>query len=246
MERKRLIKNKKIRNVVISIATLGLLATGVISYDSFKDRLPVGFEQSDTYASSLQDIPEYSGEAYINVEDGLADFDGIDWELGYEDYTSDNLGRCTTAEALVGKETMPTEERGDISSVKPTGWNNKKYDSDLVDGSWVYNRCHLIGYQLTGENDNSENLITGTRYLNIEGMLGFENQIADYIKETGNHVMYRVSPVYEGNNLVADGVVLEAKSLEDGGKGVNFDVYSYNVQPGIEIDYTNGDNWLQE
>lgn len=139
---------------------------------------------------------------------------------------------------------MPTDERESISEVTPTGWENKRYNSDLVDGGWVYNRCHLIGYQLTGENANKENLITGTRYLNIEGMLPFENKVADYVKETGNHVMYQVTPVYEGDDLVASGVVMEAESVEDNGEGINFNVYCYNVQPGIEIDYSTGDNWL--
>lgn len=200
----------------------------------------------DTYVS-LEEIPEYSGEPYVYIEDGKADLveEGI-WEYGYESYTSDSLGRCGTAEAMVGVETMPSEDREDISSVTPTGWVNNRYDSSIVDGGWIYNRCHLIGFQLTGENDNPSNLITGTRYMNIEGMLPFENMIDDYVDESGNHVMYRVTPVYEGNNLVADGVVLEAYSVEDEGSSIDFDVYCYNVQPGIEIDYSTGKNWLEE
>lgn len=195
------------------------------------------------YYANLSEIPEYSGNPYVSLEGDTLDDEK--WEEGYESYSSDEYGRCMTAETLVGKETMPTEDREDISSVEPTGWNNKRYDSDLVDGGWIYNRCHLIGYQLTGENDNEENLITGTRYLNIEGMLPFENDVAEYVKSTGNHVKYRVTPVYEGDDMVASGVVMEAESVEDSGKGIDFEVYCYNVQPGIEIDYATGENSLE-
>ena len=139
---------------------------------------------------------------------------------------------------------MPTEDREGISSVEPTGWVNNKYDSEIVEGGWVYNRCHLLGFQLTGENDNPENLITGTRYLNIEGMLPFENEVAEYVKDTCNHVMYAVSPVYWESDMVANGVLMKAFSVEDSGAGINFDVYCYNVQPGIKIDYKTGNNWL--
>ncbi len=152
----------------------------------------------------------------------------------------DSLGRCTTAYACIGQDLMPTEKRGDISSVKPTGWHNVKYDG--IDGKYLYNRCHLIGYQLTAENANEKNLITGTRYMNVEGMEPFENMTADYIKESGNHVLYRVTPVFEGNNLVASGVLMEGKSVEDNGAGVLFCVYCYNVQPNITIDYATGDS----
>ena len=135
---------------------------------------------------------------------------------------------------------MPTEERGSIGSVKPSGWQTVKYD--FVDGKYLYNRCHLLGYQLTGENANEQNLITGTRYLNVDGMLPFENMVADYVKETDNHVMYRVTPVFDGAELVARGVLMEAYSVEDGGDGVEFCVYCYNVQPGVKIDYATGDS----
>ena len=138
---------------------------------------------------------------------------------------------------------MPTEERESISSVTPTGWQNEEYD--IVDGGYLYNRCHLIGYQLTGENANEENLITGTRYMNTEGMLPFEDEVADYIRDTENHVMYRVTPVFEGADLVASGVQMEAQSVEDDGEGISFNVYVYNVQPGIEIDYASGYNHLK-
>ena len=140
---------------------------------------------------------------------------------------------------------MPTEERGSIGMVKPTGWHTVRYD-DLVDGKYLYNRCHLIGFQLTGENANTSNLITGTRYLNIEGMLPFENMVADYVKETGNHVMYRVTPIFEGSNLLASGVLMEGYSVEDNGAGICYCVYAYNVQPGVEIDYATGESKLEE
>ena len=139
---------------------------------------------------------------------------------------------------------MPTKERESISNVKPSGWKSVKYD--IVDGKYLYNRCHLIGYQLTAENANKENLITGTRYLNVEGMLPFENQVVEYVRETKNHVLYRVTPIFKGENLVASGVNIEAKSVEDDGKGVCFNVYVYNVQPGIEIDYKTGASKLQD
>ena len=138
---------------------------------------------------------------------------------------------------------MPTEVREDISNVEPTGWINQEYE--IVEGGYLYNRCHLIGFQLSGENANERNLITGTRYMNTEGMLPFENIVADYVKDTGNHVMYRVTPIFEGSNLVASGVQIEAESVEDNGEGIQYNVYVYNVQPGITIDYATGDNWIE-
>jgi len=164
------------------------------------------------------------------------------FEEEYETYSQlDVLGRCGPAEACIGPALMPTEERGEIGMVKPTGWHTVKYDN--VDGNYLYNRCHLIGYQLTGENANEKNLITGTRYFNVEGMLPFENQVADYIRDTGNHVMYRVTPVFTGSNLLADGVVMEAMSVEDSGAGICFHVFVYNKQPGIFIDYETGGSY---
>ena len=151
------------------------------------------------------------------------------------------MGRCGEAFACIGEEIMPTEERGVIGQIKPSGWQMAKYD--IVDGKYLYNRCHLIGYQLSGENANERNLITGTRYMNIEGMLPFENMVADYIKETGNHVLYRVTPIFKDNELVARGVQMEARSMEDDGEGICFHVYVYNVQPGITIDYATGKSW---
>ena len=163
----------------------------------------------------------------------------------YESYSPlDSLGRCGVAMASVGQDLMPTEDRGSIGQVKPSGWHTVKYD--IVDGKYLYNRCHLIGFQLTGENANEANLITGTRYLNVEGMLPFENLVADYVQETGNHVLYRVTPVFQGDELVARGVVMEALSVEDQGEGVCFHVYAYNVQPGIAIDYATGGSRLEE
>ena len=182
-------------------------------------------------------VPAYDGKAYVAVNDNVPFF--TEEELSsasYETYGElDPLGRCTVCVASVGQNLMPAEERGNIGAVKPTGWHTVKYD--FVDGKYLYNRCHLIGYQLTGENANEKNLITGTRYLNIEGMLPFENMVADYVKETDQHVMYRVTPVFEGDNLLAAGVLMEGKSVEDNGEGVLFCVFAYNVQPGVSIDY---------
>lgn len=180
--------------------------------------------------------------AYVAVNDNVPFF--TEEELSsasYETYGElDPLGRCTVCVASVGQDLMPAEERGNIGAVKPTGWHTVKYD--FVDGKYLYNRCHLIGYQLTGENANEKNLITGTRYLNIEGMLPFENMVADYVKETDQHVMYRVTPVFEGDNLLAAGVLMEGKSVEDNGEGVLFCVFAYNVQPGVSIDYATGES----
>ena len=193
---------------------------------------------------SMEDLPEFSGEPYVVIDDNQPDFPQEDRTTeSFESYSPlDFLGRCGTAYANVGQDLMPTEDRGQIGQVKPSGWQTVKYD--IVDGKYLYNRCHLIGYQLTGENANEENLITGTRYMNVEGMLPFEDEVADYVQETGNHVLYRVTPVFEDLNLVADGVQMEAYSVEDEGAGVCFNVYVYNVQPGVEINYATGDSWL--
>ena len=196
---------------------------------------------------TLDNLPEYPGEPFVALYNNVPDFDNeIDKaKKSFETYSDlDSLGRCGVAYANIGKDLMPTDKRGDISSVKPTGWINKKYDTSLVDGGYIYNRCHLIGHQLAGEDANKENLITGTRYFNVDGMLPFENMIADYVKETNNHVLYRVTPIYDGDDLVAKGVQMEAYSVEDDGEGVMFNVFVYNVQPGIEIDYATGESWL--
>lgn len=195
-------------------------------------------------AFNAADVPVYSGEPYTAVNNNEPYFtsDNLTTEA-FENYSElDALGRCGVAYANVCLETMPTEKRGSISEVKPTGWHSVKYDN--VDGKSLYNRCHLIGYQLTAENANQQNLITGTRYLNVDGMLPFENMVADYVKETDNHVLYRVTPIFTGDNLVADGVLMEGYSVEDEGDGICFCVYAYNVQPGITIDYATGDSWL--
>ena len=201
--------------------------------------------QTSTATSvSLSDIPAYSSSPYVAINNNVPFFN--DSELtttAFENYSNlDQLGRCGVAYANVCKDIMPTEERGKIGSVKPSGWHTVKYD--IISGKYLYNRCHLIGYQLSAENANTKNLITGTRYLNVEGMLPFENMVADYIKETNNHVLYRVTPMFDGNNLVASGVLMEAKSVEDKGAGILFNVFCYNVQPGITIDYATGESAL--
>lgn len=195
-------------------------------------------------AFNAADVPAYSGEPYTAVNNNEPYFTSDDLTTeAFENYSElDTMGRCGVAYANVCLETMPTEKRGSISEVKPTGWHSVKYDN--VDGKSLYNRCHLIGYQLTAENANQQNLITGTRYLNVDGMLPFENMVADYVKETDNHVLYRVTPIFTGDNLVADGVLMEGYSVEDEGDGICFCVYAYNVQPGITIDYATGDSWL--
>ncbi len=197
-------------------------------------------------AVSAEDLPAYTGSPYVVVNDNSPTFSAADFTtVSFENYSElDELGRCGTAFANLCTDTMPTEERGDISQVKPTGWQSVKYD--CVDGRHLYNRCHLIGFQLSAENANRQNLITGTRYMNVQGMLPFENMVADYIKETGNHVLYRVRPIFEGENLVASGVEMEAMSVEDEGEGICFHVYCYNVQPQILIDYSTGDSSLEE
>ena len=195
---------------------------------------------------SLEEVPAYDGEAYVELEGNVPTFTQEELEqFPVEEYSPlDLLGRCGAAQATVGLDTMPTEERGEIGQVKPSGWQLAKYD--CVDGKYLYNRCHLIGYQLTGENANEENLITGTRYMNVEGMLPFEDLVADFVKETGYHVLYRSTPIFDGDDLVASGVRMEAWSVEDQGDGVCFDVYVYNCQPGVVIDYATGDSHLED
>lgn len=201
----------------------------------------------DVSGFSLSSVGAYTGKAYVSVNGNTPYFTADELtSTSFELYSDlDALGRCGTVYASIGKDLMPTEERGSIGMVKPTGWHTVRYD-DLVDGKYLYNRCHLIGFQLTGENANTSNLITGTRYLNIEGMLPFENMVADYVKETGNHVMYRVTPIFEGSNLLASGVLMEGYSVEDNGAGICYCVFAYNVQPGIEIDYATGESKLAE
>ena len=195
---------------------------------------------------NLNDIPEYNGSPYVAVNDNNPFFTENDYTTkSFEKYAPlDSLGRCGVAYANIGRDIMPTEERGSIGMVKPSGWHSIRYEN--VEGRYLYNRCHLIGYQLSAENANTSNLITGTRYLNIQGMLPFENMVADYVKATNNHVLYRVTPIFEGDNLVASGVLMEGYSVEDNGDGICYNVYCYNVQPGIKIDYATGDSEAED
>lgn len=202
---------------------------------------------TDDGVLSYRDVPAFEGNPYVYVNDGEPTFTDEQRaaEPGHEHYGElDELGRCTAAFAVVGPETQPTEKRGSIGEIRPSGWQMAKYD--FVEGKYLFNRCHLLGYQLTGENANPQNLITGTRYLNIQGMLPFENAVADYVDATGNHVLMAVTPIFEGSELVARGVHMMAESVEDGGEGVGFNVFCYNVQPGVVIDYGTGESMLEE
>ena len=209
----------------------------------------LGGAQTGTFLDgSVVDVEEFQADTpWIVLNGNIPEFTEADLTTeAFETYSElDSLGRCGVAYANVGQELMPTEDRESISEVKPSGWINKDY-GDLVDGGYLYNRCHLIGFQLTGENANERNLITGTRYMNIEGMLPFENMVADYVDETGNHVLYRVTPIYEGDDLVATGVQMEGYSVEDNGEGICYNIFAYNSQPGIAIDYATGDSWLDD
>lgn len=193
---------------------------------------------------TLDTLPAYAGVPYVEINGNKPQFSEEDYtKEAFEQYSElDRLGRCGVAYANICEEIMPKEERGAIGQIKPSGWHTVKYD--CVDGKYLYNRCHLIGYQLAGENANEKNLITGTRYMNVAGMLPFEDKVADFVQATGYHVLYRVTPVYRGNNLVADGVEMEAFSVEDKGAGISFHVFVYNVQPQITIDYADGSSYL--
>ncbi|MFR3423418.1 MAG: DNA/RNA non-specific endonuclease [Lachnospiraceae bacterium] len=195
----------------------------------------------------MEEIPAFADAPYVVIDDNEPDFQESDYsETSYEYYSDlDELGRCGVAVSNIGKDLMPTKKRGSIGKVKPSGWHTVKYD--FVDGKYLYNRCHLIGYQLTAENANEKNLITGTRYMNVDGMLPFENMVADYIKETGNHVLYRVTPIYTGDNLVADGVEMEAEISRRVMATVSrYHVFVYNEQPGVAIDHATGESHLAE
>ena len=233
----------KPKSIGILVTLVVMLFIGVTTfYPNQTTSLVNGNTSVETY--TLEDIPEYTGKPYVTLNKNEPVFTDADMtSIEQEVYSElDSLGRCGTAFAKVGKETMPTEKRGSIGMIKPSGWHTVKYD--IVNGKYLYNRCHLIGYQLTGENANPKNLITCTRYMNTVGMLEFENQVAAYVKETGNHVLYRVTPIFQGNNLVASGVQIEAQSLEDNGAGIHFNVYVYNIQEGIDIDYATGKSHL--
>lgn len=229
------------------ILALMLIFTGCKPIDTSQDATTTEAPTVPDITFNTSMVPVYSGKAYATINDNIPFFKESDLtDISYEYYSElDTLGRCGECIAVIGTDIMPTEDRGTIGNVKPSGWNQNKY-AGLVDGNYLYNRCHLIGYQLTGENANPKNLITGTRYLNIEGMLPFENMVADYVKETKNHVLFRVTPIFEGDNLLASGVLMEAMSVEDRGEGILFCVYSYNMQPGIGINYYDGSNYLLE
>ena len=248
-------RNKK-SSIKLLFTLIAVICIGLIGYFNPNIQEYLGnnlsSENGTVYTSSignansfdLSSIPEYTNEPYIILNNNKPEFEEIELiRESFEKYSElDSLGRCGVAYACLSLDTMPSadEERESISSIEPSGWINKTYDN--VDGGYLYNRCHLIGYQLSNENANEKNLITGTRYMNTEGMLPFENDVAEYIKETNNHVLYRVTPIYEGDNLVANGVQIEAESVEDNGEGICFNVYCYNVQPGITIDYKTGES----
>ena len=248
-------RNKK-SSIKLLFTLIAVICIGLIGYFNPNIQEYLGnnlsSENGTVYTSSignansfdLSSIPEYTNEPYIILNNNKPEFEEIELiPESFEKYSElDSLGRCGVAYACLSLDTMPSadEERESISSIEPSGWINKTYDN--VDGGYLYNRCHLIGYQLSNENANEKNLITGTRYMNTEGMLPFENDVAEYIKETNNHVLYRVTPIYEGDNLVANGVQIEAESVEDNGEGICFNVYCYNVQPGITIDYKTGES----
>ncbi len=246
-------RNKNKRNQFIKIAIIVIFILIVVTAEYLEIDISEKINQilvksGITVVTSsnvdLQSIPEYNGKPYIELNNNKPYFEESEYiTKAFEKYSElDSLGRCGVAYANICEEIMPTGKRESISNVKPSGWNNKSYPG-LVDGDYLYNRCHLIGYQLAGENANAKNLITGTRYLNISGMLPFEDLVDNYIEENeNNHVLYRVTPIYDGNNLVASGVEIEGYSIEDNGKGVCFNIYAYNVQPGIAIDYATGES----
>ncbi len=243
---KKFKKSNKSPIILSVLLAAGILISGYgLEFDSFDIEVPsqaVSEQVQETVL--LSEIPEFSGSPYIEINDNEPFFEEKDFtEESFENYSElDSLGRCGVATACVGLDLMPTQERGSIGMIKPTGWHTVKYD--CVSGKYLYNRCHLIGYLLTGENANEKNLITGTRYMNVEGMLPFETMVADYVEETGYHVLYRVTPIFDGENLLANGVEIEAYSVEDNGEGICFNVFVYNAQPQIEIDYATGDSRL--
>lgn len=230
-------RTKRLLRSFLSIATIILIFVGNANYNAI------------TANASNISVSSYTGSASVTLNNNVPSFDSSTiTNVSFEQYGEfDALSRCTAAIACIGTDLMPTTERESIGSVKPTGWNQNKYPG-VVDSEppYLYNRCHLIGYQLSGENANEKNLVTGTRYMNVEGMLPYENTVASYVKSTGNHVMYRATPIFEGNNLLCSGVILEAYSVEDSGAGVCFNVFCFNVQPGVIINYADGSNVLDE
>lgn len=227
---------------VMALSLAGCQADSSSSNATKSEQSSKGSSNSSTKSVSSDDIPDYSGKMTVVVDNNDPDFTSKDLTTkSYESYSNlDSEERCQVAEACVGKDIMPRQKRGDIGMVKPTGWHTVKYDN--VDGKYLYNRCHLIAYQLTGENANRKNLITGTRSFNVDGMLPYEEMVGDYVRETGNHVLYRVTPVFDGDDLVAKGVQMEAMSVEDKGEDIKFNVFVYNVQDGVKIDYATGDS----
>jgi DNA-entry nuclease len=238
-------KRKK-RNISMLLSSLALaLIIGIYTYYTDNSSAYVNNNDITNIKYDISDIDKFTGYNYIELNGNIPVFEEIDTSKSFEEYSElDSLGRAGSAFANIGVDLMPTEKRGSIGMIKPSGWHTIKYD--IVDGKYLYNRCHLIGYQLTGENANEKNLITCTRQMNTKGMLDFENKVADYIKSTSNHVLYRVTPVYKDDNLLATGVIIEAKSVEDNGEGILFNVFVYNIQNGIEIDYKTGESSLKK
>ncbi len=237
---------RKKRNIGMILTSLVMaLIVGIYNYGTNETSANVSNENTQVYKYDVSDIDKFTGYNYIELNGNIPEFEDVDTSKSFEKYSElDSLGRTGSAFANIGVDLMPTEKRGSIGMIKPTGWHTIKYD--IVDGKYLYNRCHLIGYQLTGENANEKNLITCTRQMNTKGMLDFENKVAEYIKSTNNHVLYRVTPVYKGDNLLATGVIMEAKSVEDNGESILFNVFVYNIQNGIEIDYKTGDSSLKK
>ena len=233
----------RISEIKRTFITGGILIIAILAMVVSNQLFTKSHNNIETSTSIAFTIPEYEGEPFVLINQNIPFFEKDDYTTeSLENYSElDELGRCGAAYANISKELMPTEERGQIGDVRPSGWHTVKYP-ELIEDRYLYNRCHLIGYQLSGENANEKNLITGTRYMNVEGMLPFENKVADYVRRSDNHVLYRVTPVFEGNNLVATGVLMEAYSVEDKGEGVCFCVFVHNVQPGIEIDYRTGES----
>lgn len=231
---------------IISLLLAILMLTACSEFENIEQTVSKEKETTTQYteiaqSESVSEVEPYTVYPYTVINNNIPEFEKTDYTKSFEKYGElDSLGRCTSCIANIGTDLMPTKERGAIGSVKPTGWQVAKYSN--IDGRYLYNRCHLIGYQLSAENANPNNLITGTRYLNIEGMLPFENKVATYVKATSNHVLYRVTPIFKDDELVARGVQMEAYSIEDDGEGVEFNVYCYNVQPDIEIDYKTGNS----
>ena len=242
MGRKKKSNKKNIKQLIyLSLVLICVIIAYFSPLDNVENTLNNTIINENIKYYNINDIPDYNGKIYVTINNDIPYFEKEDYTTeSFERYSKqDELKRCGVAYANICKEIMPKEEREDISEIYPTGWIQEKYD-----GEYLYNRCHLIGHQLAGENANKFNLITGTRYFNVSGMLPFENRVANYIDNNpNNHVLYRVTPIFEGDNLVAKGVQMEAYSVEDNGMGVCFNVFIYNVQPGINIDYATGKSW---